>query len=205
MTFSGLIGWLPAAAIDAAFLLALAAVIAREIMTGRNWRNLKVVVIVSILAAGNIAFHLEAFARGSAEYAGRLAIGTLVLLLALVGGRIVPSFTHNWLARQAQEVAGAVRPLRQDRDRGKRRRAGGLDRAADGARDRGRARSRGRAAGVRLARWAGYRSAGEPLVAILHVGYASFRSAFCCRRRRRSISFPPPPASMPGRRARSVR
>ena len=100
VTFSGLIGWLPAAAIDAAFLLTLAAVIAREIVTGRNWRNLKVVAIVLILAASNIAFHLEAFARGSAEYATRLAIGTLVLLLALVGGRIVPSFTRNWLARQ---------------------------------------------------------------------------------------------------------
>jgi uncharacterized protein involved in response to NO len=173
VTFSGLIGWLPAAAIDAAFLLALAAVIAREIMTGRNWRNLKVVVIVSILAASNIAFHLEAFARGSAEYATRLAIGTLVLLLALVGGRIVPSFTHNWLARQG--AGGLPAPF------------GRFDKIAIAASAAAlaawvalpTARATGVALGlagvlqaVRLARWAGYRSAGEPLVLILHVGYA---------------------------------
>ena len=63
VTFSGLIGWLPAAAIDAAFLLGLAAVVLREIVTGRNWRNLKVAAIISILAASNVAFHLEAAPR----------------------------------------------------------------------------------------------------------------------------------------------
>jgi uncharacterized protein involved in response to NO len=102
VTFSTLIGWQVAAAIDAAFLVTLAAVVAREVVTGRNWRNLKVVVIVSLLAAGNIAFHLEAALRGVADTATRLGIATIILLITLIGGRIVPSFTRNWLARQGE-------------------------------------------------------------------------------------------------------
>ena len=100
MTLSGRIGWLAAAAIDVAFLVTLAAVVAREIVTGRNWRNLKVVGIVSALAAGNLAFHLEAHFTGTAEYSTRVGIGAIVLLIMLIGGRIVPSFTRNWLSRR---------------------------------------------------------------------------------------------------------
>src|SRR5512140_2634917 len=40
MLTSGAIGGLAAAAIDVAFLAALAAVAAREIVVGKNWRNL---------------------------------------------------------------------------------------------------------------------------------------------------------------------
>lgn len=47
-------------AVDALFLLLLAAAAAREILAGRNWRNLKVVVLVGLLLAANLAFHLEA-------------------------------------------------------------------------------------------------------------------------------------------------
>jgi uncharacterized protein involved in response to NO len=97
---SGWIGWLPAAIIDAAFLILVAAAAAREIVARRNWRNLRVVAIVSVLAFANIAFHLEAHFRGFADYTIRLAVSAVVLLLTLIGGRITPSFTHNWLVRE---------------------------------------------------------------------------------------------------------
>jgi uncharacterized protein involved in response to NO len=173
VTFSAWIGWLPAAALDSAFLLALASVVAREIVTGRNWRNLKVVAIVSMLAASNIAFHLEAHFFGIAEYATRLAIGAIVLLITLIGGRIVPSFTRNWLVRQG---AG---PLPAPFD--------ALDKAAIAASLAAlmawivlpNAPASGIAlllAGLlqvaRLVRWVGYRTTSEPLVLILHIGYA---------------------------------
>ena len=58
--FSGLIGWQIALAIDIAFLLLLAGAAAREIVAGRKWNNLKVVGIITLLAVGNIAFHVEA-------------------------------------------------------------------------------------------------------------------------------------------------
>jgi uncharacterized protein involved in response to NO len=35
-----------------------------------------------------------------AGYATRATLGAIVVLISLVGGRIVPSFTRNWLARE---------------------------------------------------------------------------------------------------------
>ena len=96
---SAFTGWIAAAVIDGAFLLLVIAAAAREILAGKNWRNLKVVAIVSILAAGNIAFHLEAHFRGSADFSVRAGVAAVILLITLVGGRVVPSFTRNWLAR----------------------------------------------------------------------------------------------------------
>ncbi|MGB9386452.1 MAG: NnrS family protein, partial [Pseudolabrys sp.] len=93
------IGGFTAALVDASFLLALAIVAAREIIAGKNWRNLRVMIILAVLILGNIVFHLEVLLKGSADYGVRIAISAIVLLISLVGGRVVPSFTNNWLAR----------------------------------------------------------------------------------------------------------
>jgi uncharacterized protein involved in response to NO len=50
--------------------------------------------------AANVAFHLEAHFTGVALYATRVGIAATVLLIMVVGGRIIPSFTRNWLARR---------------------------------------------------------------------------------------------------------
>jgi NnrS protein len=60
VTLSASIGWIPAAAIDGAFLLLLAGAATREIVAGSNWRNLRIVAMICVLAAANLAFHLEA-------------------------------------------------------------------------------------------------------------------------------------------------
>lgn len=90
--------WL-AAMIDITFLLTFAAVAFGEIVAGKNWRNLRVLVILGVLAAGNFVFHLEVIFHGSANYGIRIAIAALIGLIMLVGGRVVPSFTNNWLTR----------------------------------------------------------------------------------------------------------
>src|SRR5262245_54261260 len=92
VTLSASIGWMAAAVIDVAFLAVLAGAATREIVVGSNWRNLKIVAMIGVLAAANLAFHLEAHVRGSAEYATRVGIAAVVLLITLIGGRIVPSF-----------------------------------------------------------------------------------------------------------------
>ena len=56
---SAWLGWAATMAIDGAFLVLLAGAAAREIVAGRKWGNLNVVVIVSVLAAVNLAFHIE--------------------------------------------------------------------------------------------------------------------------------------------------
>ncbi len=97
--FSADIGGVLAAAIDVSFLVTLAAVAAREIIAGKNWRNLRVLVVLGVLAAGNIVFHAEVLTQGAADYGVRIALAAVIGLVMLIGGRIVPSFTSNWLAR----------------------------------------------------------------------------------------------------------
>jgi uncharacterized protein involved in response to NO len=89
-----------AVAIDLAFLAALGFVVAGEIIAGNNTRNLKVLAVVALLLIGNALFHLEAIARVGNGHGARLGIAASVLLIMLIGGRIVPSFTRNWLARR---------------------------------------------------------------------------------------------------------
>jgi uncharacterized protein involved in response to NO len=94
------IGLPVAAVIDAAFLFVLFGVAAREVIAGKNWRNLRVLAIVAVLALGNVVFHVEAIRSGSTDYGVRLGIAAIILLISLVGGRIIPSFTNNWLVRE---------------------------------------------------------------------------------------------------------
>jgi uncharacterized protein involved in response to NO len=96
---SAAIGRLAATAIDVSFLVVFAAVIAREVVAGRNWRNLKTVGLVLALALVNFAFHLEDARSGLADFSIRAALGLIVMLILLIGGRVTPSFTGNWLAK----------------------------------------------------------------------------------------------------------
>ncbi|KAA9010079.1 NnrS family protein [Histidinibacterium aquaticum] len=86
--------------VDAAFLAAVCAMIAREIVAGRNWRNLKVCVPVLLFLSANLMFHAEAMTKGAADYGLRLGFSVVVFLIMLIGGRIIPSFTRNWLAKR---------------------------------------------------------------------------------------------------------
>jgi uncharacterized protein involved in response to NO len=97
-----------AALVDMAFLPLLAAIIAREVVAGRNWKNLKVLAGVTALAAANGYAHIVVLTGGDPQIALRLAIATYVALVALVGGRIIPSFTRNWLARNGAKQLPAA-------------------------------------------------------------------------------------------------
>jgi uncharacterized protein involved in response to NO len=173
VTFSAETGWLLAAIVDVSFLALVVAAAAREIVAGKNWRNLRVVGLVTLLLAGNIAFHIEAHIQGTAEYAARFGIAAIVMLIVVIGGRIVPSFTRNWLAREnpgrlpapfarfdvvTMAVSAVALVLWAVQSSGAVVAAALL------------------LAGVlniaRLARWAGDRTCRDRLVLILHVGYA---------------------------------
>ena len=102
--YSAQTGWLVAALIDCAFLLAVAGAAAVEIVAGRNWRNLKVLIPVVVLLAANVLFHVEAHIEGLSDIARRLAIGAAIVLVLVIGGRLIPSFTRNWLAREVRSA-----------------------------------------------------------------------------------------------------
>src|SRR5205807_4329909 len=72
----------------------------REIVAGQNWRNLRVLVPVTVLALANIGFHLEAHAYSVPIFASHAGIWAMLILIMLIGGRLIPGFTHNWLVRE---------------------------------------------------------------------------------------------------------
>jgi uncharacterized protein involved in response to NO len=179
VTFSAETGWLAAMMVDASFLLLVAAAAAREILAGRNWRNLNVVLLVLVLLAGNVAFHLEAHFHGAADIGIRIGIGVVVLLISLIGGRIIPSFTRNWLVR---ENPGRL-PVPFGRFDVIVIAIGALVLSCWVASPAGPYTGTALViAGllhlVRLGRWAGDRTWRERLVLILHVGYAFVPSGF---------------------------
>ncbi|RWD62893.1 MAG: NnrS family protein [Mesorhizobium sp.] len=171
--FSAEIGWLPTAVIDCSFLLAVVAAAATEIVAGRNWRNLKVLLPVATLLAANVTFHAEAHYRGVSDMSRRLGLGAIVVLIMIIGGRIIPSFTRNWLVRE--------KPGRLPASFGRfdivtiALSAVGLaawsffpDAIATGALLIAGAVLNA----ARLGRWAGDRTLSDPLVLILHVAFA---------------------------------
>jgi len=88
-----------AAVIDSAFLVLVAVLAFREVIAGKNWRNLIVAIPISVYAAGNILFHYEVMEEGSSDVAQRLGMAVVVFLIMLIGGRIIPLFTKNWLVK----------------------------------------------------------------------------------------------------------
>ncbi len=89
-----------AIAIDSAFLPLLLAVCLREIVAGKKWRDLKVLAGLAALGLANIGFHALIVWGDDPTMASRLAIAAYIMLIGIVGGRIVPSFTRNWLAKR---------------------------------------------------------------------------------------------------------
>ena len=169
---SAYIGAVTAAAVDLGFFVLVFAVCLREVVAGRNWRNLRVLAIILLFIIGDAAFHVEAIRFGAADYGIRGGFAAAVLLIALIGGRVIPSFTRNWLAR---ENPGRL-PAPFGRFDGGVIVASALvlvawiampDRAEIGV----AAIAIGGLHVWRLARWAGDRTLRDPLVLILHVAY----------------------------------
>jgi len=173
VTFSAQTGWLAAMLIDCSFLSLVAAAAAREIIAGKKWNNLSVVLLILVLLGGNLTFHLEAHFKGAAEISIRVGIAVVVLLISLIGGRIIPSFTRNWLVREnpgrlpipfarfdmlavAFGAVALVFWIVAPNDT----RTGAILVIA------------GVLHLIRLGRWAGDRTGRERLLLILHVGYA---------------------------------
>jgi len=171
LAFDGL-GLALAAALDLAFLLALLGVVAREVAAGRNWRNLPVLLAVGVFALAQVLHWLGAAGQVPPGLGARLGIAVLVLLIGLVGGRIVPSFTRNWLKKHGATAFPAP--------------AGRADKAVlllgvPALAAWVAAPASGAAAALcalaalahlwRLSRWRGLATWREPLLLVLHLGY----------------------------------
>lgn len=173
-------GWLPQvlwiiALADLLFLLVLAAYVTTILLLYGNRRNLILVIVLLSMATGNLLMHLG-FVRGTytlLQQGQQLGLGLVALLLAVIAGRITPAFTANWLRQRGSQDTVKRSPW--------------LDRLALGslalliplnlwvsnsALTGGLALASGLINGFRLWQWAGWRAAREPLLWVLHLGYA---------------------------------
>jgi uncharacterized protein involved in response to NO len=164
--------WLAVLA-DLAFPTALLAVAAREIIAGRNWRNLPMTAPLVLFIIADLLMHLESLGVSVPTGLGwRLAVGAPIVLISVIGGRIIPSFTRNWLFKRKSSRL----PSPQDM----------LDTAAvallaaalilwaflpDHRVTGALLIAAALLNAVRLGRWAGMASWPEPLLVILHIGY----------------------------------
>ncbi|WP_281993198.1 NnrS family protein [Sulfitobacter geojensis] len=162
--------------VDLAFPIVLGAMILQEIIAGKNWRNLVVLGLLSVFTLANALFHVEATQGGYAAQGMslRLGVATALMMISVIGGRIIPSFTRNWLART--NIAARPAPPMQRFDKlvllasvpvlagWVLYPAATLTSVALVA--------FGAAHVARLTRWQGHRTLGEPLVWVLHAAYA---------------------------------
>ena len=171
-------GWLPAslvALLDALFPLLLCVLLGREIIAGNSKRNYILIVLAVFLAFLNGIYHLgiNQVLAGGDRMAIYLMIHTLLVLVTIVAGRIVPAFTGNWLRAQGQNRL----PVNSD----------GIDRAvlsltvlaglaatftplhtATGI----LAFAAAAVHAFRLSRWRGFATTSNPLLFVLHTAYA---------------------------------
>jgi uncharacterized protein involved in response to NO len=163
------------ALLDLAFVPALASLVIGPLLAARKARNLVLLVPLALFWIGDALMHAE-FLGLSEETAGigaRLGIYVMLLMITIIGGRIVPSFTGN-----ALRASGLMIEPRQ---------FASLDRASMMSMalllvceaSTGMSRLTGAAAllaaifnGLRLAGWRGERTLTSPILWILHLGYA---------------------------------
>lgn len=179
ITAPGIVGVYPSIFIEGAFLPVMLVVCVREIVAGRKWADLKVVAGLGALALANACFHYEVLALSGPDHSERLALGGLTMMIVIVGGRMLPSFTRNWLNKSGRtdfpvpynrfDLVSILLALP----------ALALwiaypDREITGA----AAVLAGLTHAVRLWRWRGWTTAREPLVLVLHLAYAFVPAGF---------------------------
>lgn len=94
----------PRAVAEIAFYGLFVLVAAREIIGGKNWRNLKIVAVFLLLVAAALAANMQRLGVFSSALSGwETGLSVLLLLICVIGGRIIPAFTTNWMRGQGIE------------------------------------------------------------------------------------------------------
>ena len=159
--------------------LAAAGFAVREVVAAGN-RNLPIAAAVALLGtAAMVDLASLGGLIGATDLGWRAGLALIAILMALIGGRIIPAFTRNWLVKNRLAPPHPAMPGRADM----------LIVAATALALVGWATGAGEAGGVgapvlgallltlaaahlwRAARWQGWRTVRDPLVAVLHVAY----------------------------------
>jgi uncharacterized protein involved in response to NO len=155
------------AAMDMSFPLLLCGIASREVIAARNRRNLPIALITALFALLNLLYHL-----GADRMALYLLIHLVLVLITVIGGRIIPNFTANWMNARGQielpVSGGVIDPIAIFCTI-----AVGI---AASLSDTGwvlgvLAFAAALAHAIRLGRWRGLATTSEPLLFVLHVAY----------------------------------
>ena len=162
-----------AAAIDLAFLPIVAIAVTPSLVRAGNLRNFPLIAFLLLLFSANVLFHAPSLGTRLGIQGPTLAVDTILLMVVLVGGRVVPAFTGNALRSRHPDARVAA--------------FGWVDRAALAAAAAvllvDLATPGGRFAGIvallacvlhawRLLRWQGWLTRDMPIAWVLHVAYA---------------------------------
>ena len=165
--------WL-VAIVDLSFLPALAAAVAPAILRSGAKRNLAFMPVLGLLVAGNALIHFDRL--GVTDYAGSLgatlAVDAIAVLIALVGGRIVPAFTRNALAARGETAPVVTRPPLEGAAIGLTLLVALADAAMLPAVAGLAALAAAVAHALRMSGWQTRKTLREPILWVLHLGYA---------------------------------
>jgi uncharacterized protein involved in response to NO len=169
---SGLVGIWPAVLLDVGLFLVLALLAAREVIASGN-RNLPIVGLVFLFGLTDAADYAGSAGLLPPDLGWRAAIALIVIMISLIGGRIIPSFTRNWMAKRSMTAKLPTQPQPLDLLVIASTAIGLLfwlifpDNSLTGL----MLILAAAAQALRLARWRGIRAGSDPLVLILHLGY----------------------------------
>lgn len=169
------------AAVDVAFLAVLGAYVLTVLVRAGNHRNLPLAAVVLLLGAANAAWHAASAGLwpGGARLTEILALDLIALLIAVIAGRITPAFTANRLRAKGDDparvrrvpsldiaaLAATAAMLPADVVTGWPMVGGAVGLAA------------GLAHATRMTTWNAASTLDEPLLWILHLGYAWLAAA----------------------------
>ncbi len=89
---------------DGLFWLLLCVLVARELFSARNKRNYKVLAVLIALSLSDVLFHageLQVLPDIDLQRVLWAQLWLVIVLINVVGGRLIPAFTGNWLRRRA--------------------------------------------------------------------------------------------------------
>jgi uncharacterized protein involved in response to NO len=169
---SSLIGFWAAAILDVGLFVSLATLAAREVIASGN-RNIPIVGLVFLFGVTDAADYAGSAGFISEDLGWRAAVALIIIMISMIGGRIIPSFTRNWMVKRGVSQGLPTQPQALDLlviastaisllfwlifpDNWL---TGAILLLAAAAQ------------GLRLSRWRGLRTGSDPLVLVLHLGY----------------------------------
>ena len=88
--------------IDSSYFILLTLLMGREVIVAGNQRNLVIVGILLVFTLLNVTFHLDGIwdlQIDTQQFSIRAMLIVVCIMMSVIGGRIIPAFTGNWLRK----------------------------------------------------------------------------------------------------------